>query len=119
MISLFNSLNCRTDFWGITLSRYKETKRQMHVTAPRQYDPPDYKDGWLGLSNSCTISFLTYRIYNRRWNWNTPKSVGFEVLTAVIMYTDIFWDIMPCSQLKANRRFGGTHGLHLQGRKIS
>jgi hypothetical protein len=26
----------------------------------------------------------------------------------------IFWDIMPCSLLKVNRRFGGTYRLHLQ-----
>jgi hypothetical protein len=29
-----------------------------------------------------------------------------------------FWDIMPCSPLKVNRSFGGTHHLHLQGRRI-
>jgi hypothetical protein len=28
----------------------------------------------------------------------------------------IFWDITPCSPLKANRRFGGTYSLHLQAR---
>jgi hypothetical protein len=39
---------------------------------------------------------------------------GFEVLTAVVMKSTIFWDIMPCSLLKANRHFGGTHRLHLQ-----
>jgi hypothetical protein len=36
--------------------------------------------------------------------------VGFEVLTAV------FWDIIPRSLLKVNRRFGGAYRLHLQGR---
>jgi hypothetical protein len=33
--------------------------------------------------------------------------VGFEVLTAVVMKSTIFWDITPCSPLSANRRFGG------------
>jgi hypothetical protein len=28
----------------------------------------------------------------------------------------VFWDIAPCSPY-VNRRFGGTYGLHLQGRK--
>jgi hypothetical protein len=32
--------------------------------------------------------------------------VGFEVLTAVVMNSSVFWDIMPCSPLKVNRRFG-------------
>jgi hypothetical protein len=42
---------------------------------------------------------------------------GFEVLTAVIMKSTIFWDIKPCSPLSVNRKFGGTYHLHLQGRK--
>jgi hypothetical protein len=45
--------------------------------------------------------------------------VGFEVLTAVVMKSSIFWDITPCSLLKVNRSFGGTYRLHLQGWKIS
>jgi hypothetical protein len=45
--------------------------------------------------------------------------VGFEVLTAVVMKSPIFWDITPCSPLQLNRRFEGTCRLHLQGRKIS
>jgi hypothetical protein len=45
--------------------------------------------------------------------------VEFEVLTAVVMKSTIFWDITPRSPLKFNRRFGGTYCLHLQGRRIS
>jgi hypothetical protein len=45
--------------------------------------------------------------------------VGFEVFTALVMKSTIFWDITPCNPLKVNRRFGGTYCLHLQGRKIS
>jgi hypothetical protein len=44
-------------------------------------------------------------------------NVEFEVLTAVVMRSSIFWDITPRSPLKVNRRFGGTC-LHLQGRRI-
>jgi hypothetical protein len=43
--------------------------------------------------------------------------VGFEVLTAVVMKSTIFWDITPCSPLTVNRSFGGTYRLHVQGRK--
>jgi hypothetical protein len=39
--------------------------------------------------------------FNNNWNWN---------------WNCIFWDTMPCSPPKANRRFGGTYRLHLQGR---
>jgi hypothetical protein len=49
--------------------------------------------------------------------WNTVNQmtwhVGFEVLTAVVMTSIIFWDMTPCSQLSFNRRFGGTYSLHL------
>jgi hypothetical protein len=43
--------------------------------------------------------------------------VGFEVLTAVVKKSTIFWDITPCSPLSVNRRLGGTYCLHLQGKK--
>jgi hypothetical protein len=36
------------------------------------------------------------------------RSVGFEVLTAVVMESTIFRDITPCSPLSVNRRLGGT-----------
>jgi hypothetical protein len=42
--------------------------------------------------------------------------VGFEVFTAVVMKSIIFWDMTPCS-LSFNRRFGGTYRLHLQGQR--
>jgi hypothetical protein len=46
-------------------------------------------------------------------SWMIFKSIilwwhrGFEVLTAVVMKSSIFWDITSCSPFKANRRFGG------------
>jgi hypothetical protein len=42
-----------------------------------------------------------------------------EVTTTVVMKSSIFRNIRSCSPLKVNRRFGRTHRLHLQGRKIS
>jgi hypothetical protein len=44
------------------------------------------------------------------------EDVGLEVLSAVVIGVAICWDRAPCSQY-ANRCFGGTHHLHLQGRK--
>jgi hypothetical protein len=43
------------------------------------------------------------------------ERVGFEVFTAVVMKSIIFWDMTPCSLLSCTRRFGGTYRLHLQG----
>jgi hypothetical protein len=45
-----------------------------------------------------------------KWKTN-PIYVGFEVSTAVVKKSCIFWDITPCHPLKANRCFGGTHHL--------
>jgi hypothetical protein len=55
-------------------------------------------------------------------NWGKLYSmwdVGFEVLTAMVMKSNIVWDITSCSPLKFNRSFGGTYRLHLHGRRIS
>jgi hypothetical protein len=41
-------------------------------------------------------------------------TVGFQVLTAVFMKCSAFWNIIPCSPLKVNWRFGRTYHLHLQ-----
>jgi hypothetical protein len=41
------------------------------------------------------------------------KKLEFEVFTAVVMKSIIFWDMTPCSPLSYNRRFGGTYRLHL------
>jgi hypothetical protein len=40
------------------------------------------------------------------------KQVGFEVITAVVMKSSIFWDITPCNSLEIKRRFGGTCHIH-------
>jgi hypothetical protein len=48
---------------------------------------------------------------------NGLLDVGFEVFTAVVMKSIIFWDMTPCSLLGFNRRFGGTYRLQLQGRR--
>jgi hypothetical protein len=50
---------------------------------------------------------------NNKWN------LEFEVLTAIVMKSSLFWDIMPCYPLKFNRRFGRTCRHHLRGRRIN
>jgi hypothetical protein len=72
---------------------------------------------WLkhGLCLSWTNETWDQSFYDDQYGYY----VGFEVLTAVVMKSTIFWDIMPCSLLSVIRRFGGTYRLHLQGQKIS
>jgi hypothetical protein len=40
---------------------------------------------------------------------------GFEVLTAVVMNSSVYWDKTPCNSVKVNKYFGGTYRLQLQG----
>jgi hypothetical protein len=46
-------------------------------------------------------------------------SVGFKVLTAVVMKSSINWDISPYSPLTMYRRFGRVCRFHLQDQRIS
>jgi hypothetical protein len=64
-----------------------------------------FKTYGLVLLNSCDKPSIQY--------------AGFEVLTAVVMKSTVFWDITPYSSLNVNQRFGGTYCLHLQGQRIS
>jgi hypothetical protein len=59
--------------------------------------------------------FFLWHQYSR----SLRNDVGFEVLTAVVMKSPIFWDITPCTLLKVNRRFGGTYRRHLRGQRVS
>jgi hypothetical protein len=45
--------------------------------------------------------------------------VGFEVLTAVVMKSAVFCDIVPCSPFEVNQRLGWIYCLHPQGRRIT
>jgi hypothetical protein len=40
-------------------------------------------------------------------------------ITSIDIKSAILWNMTPCSQLKVNRRFGGTYRLYLQGQIIS
>jgi hypothetical protein len=48
--------------------------------------------------------------------WKRPY-IGFEVFTAVVKKSNIFWDMTPCTPLSCARRFGGTYRLHLQDQR--
>jgi hypothetical protein len=54
----------------------------------------------------------------RCYCWTHKNHAKFEVVTAVVTKSSIFWDITPYIPLKVNRCFRGTYSLHLQGRRI-
>jgi hypothetical protein len=72
------------------------------------------------------------RCFSTVWRTKTPIALHLvenSVLTfymvldttqaTLISKSPVVWDIRPCSPLKANRLFGGTCRLNLQGRRIS
>jgi hypothetical protein len=73
------------------------------------------------------VPFLDYlmTLYERRRLHSVDVRLGimnykdFEVITAVVMKSSVFWDIPPCSPLKVDRRFGGTYRLYHQGRRMN
>jgi hypothetical protein len=78
-------------------------------------------------SQKCITEYYTVcQIYSKYQPNKCPMACnemvfnGSEVLTAVVMKSTIFWDIMLCSPLRVNQRFGGgTYRLHLQGWRLS
>jgi hypothetical protein len=70
-----------------------------------------------GLLYFITLKIALGLIYMKApYMLNCMQRVRFEVFTAVTMKNAVFWDVTPCGSCK-NRRFGGTHHLHLQGGK--
>jgi hypothetical protein len=47
------------------------------------------------------------------------QNIEFEVITAMVTKSSIFWDTMSCRASKFNRRFAGICRLILLGRRIS
>jgi hypothetical protein len=69
--------------------------------------------GGVGKGRGGKVSFQV-----QNYEYSVPGHlVGFEVFTAVVTKSTIFWDITTCSPLSVSRRFGGTYRLHLQSRK--
>jgi hypothetical protein len=62
---------------------------------------------WTQASTSNVIYGKTCQAANIQANTRTQRKSMPEECT-------IFWDITPCGPLIVNRRFGGTHRLHLQ-----
>jgi hypothetical protein len=71
-------------------------KCTLTATVPSILTPPRCDCGWKKQVQKLIItSFYEF--------------LGFEVLTAVVMKSTVFWDITPCSPLKVNRRFRGIY----------
>jgi hypothetical protein len=45
--------------------------------------------------------------------------VGFEVLTALSVWSVAFWNVTPCCSVDIAGRFGGTYCLQLIDRRVS
>jgi hypothetical protein len=51
------------------------------------------------------------RLYDFLEHCNRKKKLGYEVLTAVVRKSSIFWDKMTCSPLQVNLHFRGRRTL--------
>jgi hypothetical protein len=51
--------------------------------------------------------------------WFTRKKILYNFKIFPSLNSSVFWHITPCSPVKVNGCFGGTHRLHLQGRGVS
>jgi hypothetical protein len=79
----------------------------------------DFTDALRG-NHITTKAYVCQKLFGWVRNLITIQTcVGYEVFTPVVMKITISWDIMLCSPMKVNRRFGGTYRLHLESRKIS
>jgi hypothetical protein len=68
------------------------------------------------------VRFLFHSFWKHEDSGPLPNLVflvGFDVLTAAVMKSTVFWYITPCSPMKVNERFRGTYRPYLQGRRIS
>jgi hypothetical protein len=67
-----------------------------------------------------TVSVYVQNI--ARWNCRHSGALlnnGMKLYKVSYIKSSVFWDMMPCSPLEVNRRFGVTSRLHLRGRRIS
>jgi hypothetical protein len=67
------------------------------------------RETWsLALREEYRLKVSENRARGRIFGPKLDEILEFEVLTAVVMKSSIFWDIMPCSPLIVNRRFRAT-----------
>jgi hypothetical protein len=67
---------------------------------------PKYTVITRNLSFSAHWRHNVHPVLDLKWSGTSRKShchVAYEVLTAAVMKSTVFWDITPCSPLKVNR----------------
>jgi hypothetical protein len=72
------------------------------------YTYPGASEPFIPTFGTCNLTYIYFRVPSQNY-------FGFEVLTAVVIKSTIFWDISPCSSLKVKRHFGRTYRFHFQG----
>jgi hypothetical protein len=100
--------------------------RQRHSQALAKVDEPRLRRTWEEFEYRVDISRVTNgthieHLYLKCMSFHVVFKlfrIGIAVLAPVVMKSSILWDIMPCSPLKVNRRFGGTYRLRRQGRNV-
>jgi hypothetical protein len=88
--------------------------RVVEVLGPNLGRDTDCPEGFRGIPQSIQGQYqatsASFQIPS-----NYSFILGFEVFTAMVTKSIIFWDVRPCILLSCNQRFGGKCRLHLQG----
>jgi hypothetical protein len=97
------------------------TRPHVQSYARLQREHNVWKYGWPKQSVTCSLIQQIFKTLD--WGGDVHEYLqqipSSEVWEGNEKKSSIFRDITPCSALKINGCFGGTCGLHLQGRKIS
>jgi hypothetical protein len=111
LISSIIILNKTHNFGYIIEGFFSSPFLSLQYKTPSHLGCPQSETNGRHLSYVATNFSLIFRDQIKRL-------VEFEVFTAVVMKSIIFWDMTPCSPLSSTGRFGGTYRLHLQGQRI-
>jgi hypothetical protein len=60
----------------------------------------------------CNVSLGNFSVKRQKLNWNSD-------LHSCHNEECYFWNVVPCSPVEIDRRFGGTYCLHLKDQRVS
>jgi hypothetical protein len=112
------------DYWRYSSTSLHALSKMSPVPIELEVGKPQIRSGCCGEQKNFLTRNLTpmalfstpssCQLSHRALRSSSVYQAGSELLAAVVVKSPIFWDIMPYSPYKVNRRFGGTC-RHFQG----
>jgi hypothetical protein len=110
--SLENVVIHSSDDNGVLLSYEISIMKKIHWMFVKMYEKK------LRLMYTLALVFFFFLLYDvvsiKLYSANCSSTVRFRALTAVVMKSSIFWDIMMSSPARVNYHFWEIYYLHLQ-----